>query len=92
MKKFILGILICVSLTGCISDDYQYVNSQSVNYYSSRGFKILGYQGYNMLLIGRCYWYTLQRENTIYESCLLKWGDEIHEYNLKAINALRAPN
>jgi len=81
--------VLTVGLGGCVSDDYQWVNSRSLPYYEARGFKVLGYQGYNMWTTGRCYWYTLQRGNTVYESCLLKWGEEVHEYGLKAVDALK---
>jgi len=76
-------------LSGCVSDDFSYVNARSKAYYEDRGFQVIGYQGFNMWSAGRCYWYTIERDKTIYESCLMKWGDEVHEYNLRALNAVK---
>lgn len=48
-----------------------------------------GYQGYNVWTVGRCYWYTLRKGDVTYQSCLMKWGDELHEYSLQAIDAVK---
>lgn len=90
MKKlFSLVAALMISGCGIVVDDYVWVNSRAAQYYQSHGFKVLGYQGYNINSIGRCYWYTVQRDQTIYDSCLVRWNNEIHEYNLRAINAVR---
>lgn len=84
-------LLIAMTLGGCgwVIDDADYVKSRADRYYTERGFKVLGYQGYNIWVPGRCYWYTIQRGNTIYESCLMLWSGELHEYGLKAVDALK---
>lgn len=89
MKKAIVAAILAMGLAGCVSDDYEWVNSRSAAYYQQRGFSIVGYQGYDFHPQGRCYWYTLERMETVYESCLLRWGNEVHEYNLRALNAVK---
>lgn len=89
MKKIVAIAAACLSLAGCLSDDHQWVSSRATNYYEARGFKVVGYQGYDMHPIGRCYWYVTEHNGTLYESCLLRWGDEVHEYSLSAKNAIK---
>jgi hypothetical protein len=88
--KYLISVIAGVALSACgFKDDADFVKPQAPQFYSERGFQILGYQGYNITTIGRCYWYSLQRGQIVYESCLMKWGDEIHEYSLKAIDAIK---
>lgn len=89
MKK--LFLLLALSLSGCgiVIDDADFVKPRATGYYSARGFEVLGYQGYNIWVTGRCYWYSLKRNNTVYESCLMEWGGELHEYSLKAVDAIK---
>ena len=89
--KTLIVITTVALLTGCgiVKDDRQWIQERSAQYYDQREFKVLGYQGFNMLLIGRCYWYTLEKNGTTYQSCLLKWGDELHEYSLQAVDAIK---
>ena len=83
------AVLLCLLLTGCISDDFDWVDRRAKPYYEERGFEVAGYQGYNMWTFGRCYWYTLRRGNVTYQSCLLRWGNEVHEYSLRAVDAIK---
>lgn len=78
----IVGANYFVPLT---QDDAAFVKPRAEKFYSERGFRIVGEQGYNMLPIGRCYWYTLERNELLYQSCLLRWGSELHEYNLRGV-------
>lgn len=89
MRTRIAVVIAALVLSGCISDDYEWVNSRAAAYYKQRGFDVVGYQGYNMWATGRCYWYTTRRGEITYESCLLKWGNEVHEYSLRAIDAIK---
>ena len=88
MKRAAL-ILTAALLGGCISDDYDWIDRRAKAYYEARGFQMAGYQGYNMWIIGRCYWYTTRRGEITYESCLLRWGNEVHEYSLRAVDAIK---
>lgn len=89
--KLVTLVLACALMTGCgvVKDDFQFVNAKHNQFYTERGFVVQGYQGYNIWTIGRCYWYTTTKNNVTYQSCLLKWGDELHEYSLQAIDALK---
>jgi len=85
-----IPLLYCLAwlpfMLGACSDTSDFVKPKAARFYSERGFKIVGYQGYDTNIgIGRCYWYTLERDKLLYQSCLIKWGDEVHEYSLKGI-------
>lgn len=88
MRAIALLVLFLVACGPC-SDDEAWAQRVHPAYYSTRGFTVVGYQGYNFYPAGRCYWYTLQRGNTLYESCLMEWNGEIHEYGLRAVDAFR---
>ena len=87
----LIGAAAALLLAGCgiVKDDSQWIQERSAPYYTQRGFKVTGYQGYNIRAIGRCYWYTLEKGGTTYQSCLLKWGAEVHEYSLQAVDAIK---
>lgn len=90
MKRIM--IMCSLLLGGCyFVDDYAFVRERAEQYYQARGFKVISYQGYNMWTMGRCYWYVTERNNIVYESCLLKWNKEMHEYSFHAIDAIK-PN
>lgn len=78
----VFGAVMVVPLT---HDDAGYVVPRAERYYGDRGFSVVGAQGYSMMVQGRCYWYTLRRDGLLYQSCLLKWGDGLHEYNLSGV-------
>lgn len=86
----LVALIAAASLSACgVIDDGAWVKARSNDYYTQRGFEVVGHQGYSIGVIGRCYWYTLRKDGITYESCLLKWGNEVHEYNLRAIDAIR---
>lgn len=91
MKKLSIGLLLACLLSGCgvVKDDFAWVDARHAAFYKRQGFEVKGYQGYNIWTIGRCYWYTLSKGDVTYQSCLLKWGDELHEYSLQAIDAVK---
>lgn len=86
-----LALTLACLLSGCgvVKDDFAWVDARHAAFYKRQGFEVQGYQGYNMWTIGRCYWYTLRKGDVTYQSCLLKWGDELHEYSLQAIDAVK---
>lgn len=57
------------------------------------GYDIIGYEGYEWsLFVGGMVWYTMSRHpdnGVIYHAGFVKWGDEVHIYNLKAIDAIK---
>lgn len=86
-----LALTLACLLSGCgvVKDDLAWVDARHAAFYKRQGFEVQGYQGYNMWPIGRCYWYTLRKGDVTYQSCLLKWGDELHQYSLQAIDAVK---
>lgn len=88
--KLISVLILSIHMAACgvVYNDLEWVKARSQSYYAQGDFKIVRYQGYSIARQGRCYWYVLEKDNTIYESCLLKWGDELHEYNFRAVNAI----
>lgn len=76
----------------------EYVKEHAAATFDQSGFEIIGYQGYQMGgIIGKTYgganvWYNLKRKpdnGIVYEAALQRWGDEIHIYNLKALDAIK---
>ena len=57
------------------------------------GFEIIGYEGYTWYPVyGGTVWYTLRRQpdnGIIYHAGFTKWGEEVHIYNLEAVDAIK---
>jgi hypothetical protein len=55
------------------------------------GYEIIGYEGYTWsAFYGGMVWYTLRQTNGItYEGAFTRWGEEVHVYDLKAIDAIK---
>lgn len=57
------------------------------------GYDIIGYEGYQWRPVcGGMVWYTLARRpdnGIIYHAGFVKWGNEVHIYNLAAVDAIR---
>ena len=89
MKKLTLFViaLLC-SACGPSPEQVAWLSTHKT-YYESRGFEVVGAQGYNLFLQGKCHWYTLSRQGTLYQSCLLYWIGETHEYHLQAVDAIK---
>jgi hypothetical protein len=82
-------MLVCLfSWFGVVKDDFEWVDARHTEFYKHQGFEVQGYQGYNIWSIGRCHWYTLRKGDVTYQSCLLRWGDEVHQYSLQAIDTV----
>ena len=86
-------------LTGC-ARNIDYVKARAAETWRQQGFEIIGYEGYEWGGLpvvgwskgGACVWYTLKRtkdNGIIYDGCLERWGDEIHAYNTKALDAIK---
>lgn len=89
MKK-LTALTIALLCSACgISPEHVAWLASHKTYYESRGFEVVGSQGYNFLLTGKCHWYTLSRQGTLYQSCLLYWNGETHEYSLQAVDAIK---
>jgi hypothetical protein len=77
-----------------------YVKDRAEDRWSDLGFNVVGYDGYQWGYTwwlspshgGANVWYILEKSNgngITYSGCLSRWGDEIHMYNLKAVDAIK---
>jgi hypothetical protein len=77
-----------------------YVKERADDRWAELGFNVVGYDGYNWGYTwwlspshgGAKVWYVLERnpDNGItYTGFLSRWGDEIHMYNLTALDAIK---
>lgn len=85
-KILVIGALFAV---GC-SKNVEHIKANAEKTFKTAGFEIITYEGYQRGFMGGNVWYLIKQPNkdTIYEAALVKWGDEIHIYNFKAINAI----
>jgi hypothetical protein len=98
MKKILfvtlllIGAIIGLGFVSCSARYVPDIKEHAPIVLSKNGFTIIGYQGYQWGAFGQyggCVWYTLQRDKTIYQGCVSKWGKEYHIYNLSALNAVK---
>lgn len=99
---FLLTVFTLVG--GCIYkgyDDIDYIKERAEQRWEEQGFEVVGYDGYSM---GTGYvftdygsahvWYRLKRvpdNGIMYSGSLKRWGDELHVYNIEAVDAIK-PN
>lgn len=75
----------------------EYVKEHADDKWRSTGFEIQGYDGYNFgsgygVYGGAEVWYFLKKlpDNGItYAGYLQRWGDEVHTYDVQAIDAIK---
>lgn len=76
----------------------EYVKEQAPEVLGELNYEIIGYEGYQWGFWGyNSYgganvWYLLRSKSDngiIYQGCLKRWGDEVHLYNLKAVDAIK---
>lgn len=91
MKKFIVVFMFII---GCGYGNIDYIKQHASETLKSNGFEIIGYQGYDIgygipftVYGGANVWYTIKdKEGVVYECALKRWNNEIHIYNLRALN------
>ena len=79
-----------------------YVKENAEHRWQEMGFEVVGYDGYQWGFTipftdygGAKVWHILKKSNCTNEKCvtysgyLQRWGDEIHMYNIRAIDAIR---
>jgi len=77
-----------------------YVKDRAEDRWSDLGFNVVGYDGYQWGYTwwlspshgGAKVWYILEKSNgngITYSGYLSRWGDEIHMYNLNAVDAIK---
>lgn len=103
IKKIIILIFVSILFYGCSSGNLDYVKARAEMTWNANGFETVGYQGYQWGkwgIFGSTYggaavWYRLKNipdNGIIYEGALQRWGNEIHIYNLEAIDAIKPEN
>lgn len=79
----------CFCLFGGCSRNVEWVKSRAPEAAKQNGFEIVGYRGYQWgAFFGGMVWYTMKQDGITYEAGFAKWGNEVHIYNLKALNAI----
>lgn len=90
----VIACLCWLGITGC-ARNVDYVKEQAPEIWQNSGFQITAYEGYEWcVFFGGRVWYQLERtekDGIIYRAFLVKrpFVDEIHIYNLEAINAIK---
>jgi hypothetical protein len=94
MKKYLLMLPI-MSLSACGYGNLDDVKSKAKETYSSNGHTVVGYEGYQIGSVvpftqygGAKVWYITESNGVRYNSYLKMWGDEVHIYNLRALDAI----
>jgi len=101
LKRLVLVLMLFV-LSGCGYGNLDYVKEHATEKWKKQGFEVVDYEGYqwgNVIPFttygGANVWYRLKKtpnNGVTYSGCLQRWGDEIHVYNLKAIDAIKPTN
>jgi hypothetical protein len=97
MNKKILAVALFF-LISCTRINVDFVKEHATAIWHQAGYEIVGYEGYQMG--GTCggpygggyVWYILRKipdNGILYHGALQRWGDEIHIYNLTAIDAIQ---
>jgi hypothetical protein len=88
----VAALALTIYLGGCNTRKVNYIKSQAQERWEKAGFEIVGYEGYETGNIfttpGGRVWYIVKRNGVTYDGFLSAWGDEIHIYNLRALDAL----
>jgi len=99
MKR--IWVVLFLLMSGCGFGNLDYIKTNAPEVFRENGYKIIGYQGYELSPVipftkygGANVWYIVEKlnDNKVTYTCALKrWGNEIHIYNLNAIDAIK-PN
>ena len=98
----IIGAVVYNCITGILFDisprNLEYVRQKSTERWMQLEFDVVGYDGFQWGLCfakkygGAKVWYVLRKKHSnddiIYVGYLQRWGNEIHVYNLRAIDAV----
>ena len=94
----IFAVFMCIFLGACSYSNLEYVKERSDETWEKAGFSVVGYEGFQLGFTwihpeygGAHVWYTVSRDKNgiVYHGFLQRWGNEIHIYNLKAIDAIK---
>ena len=94
LKIIAVLISLIILLYGCSAGNKDYVKERAEGIWKQQGFTVVGYEGYQWGFWGfNSYggahvWYRINKipyNGITYEGTLQRWGNEIHVYNLKAV-------
>lgn len=94
----IICLVVVLLLTRLISSaNTEYIREHAEARWAENGFTVQGYDGWEIGPIfygsygGASVWYKLGKEGNdiTYEGALRRWGDELHVYKVRAIDAIR---
>ena len=98
MKRLVL-VLMILMMVGCGYGNLDYVKDGASERWEQVGLSVIGYDGYEWQFVlpfttygGAAVWYKLRKtpdNGILYEGALQRWGNEIHIYNVKAIDAIK---
>ena len=97
MRKF-TTILLLLFLTSCGYGNLDHVKDNAEDTWRQYGFETVGYNGYTLGKVipfttygGAFVYYRIKKleSDIVYVGSLQRWGDEIHVYNVRAIDAIR---
>lgn len=90
-------VIFSLLLSGCGYGNLDYIRGTSDFYAKKAGLEIVGYHGYEWGDVvpftrygGAKVWYTMKKPGSsiYYMGGFQRWGEEVHLYNLKAIDAI----
>ena len=95
-----VGVVILLLVQTCSSGNLDYVKERADDRWRAQGFEAVDYEGYSWGMFGRWgnpyggahIWHRLKKipDNGItYSGSIQRWGDELHIYGPKAIDAIR---
>lgn len=99
MKIGVLAI-VCIAMlgSGCSKGNLDYVKENAEARWLDNGFEVIGYDGWQRGFWGfgdhggAKVWYRLRNiedNGVTYKGLLWRWGDELHIYNVKAVDAIQ---
>ena len=95
MKKVLAATCL---LVGCSSGNLDYVKEHADETFAAAGYEVIGYEGFQWSFWGlNSYgganvWYILKKDpdnGILYQAYLNRWGNEIHVYEMQAIDAIK---
>lgn len=99
IKKITALIMLSALICACGSGNREYVEERAETRWNQVGYRIIGYEGYQWGFWfgpygGAAVWYQLETttpNGVRYTGFLYRWGNEIHVYGPKAVDAIK-PN
>jgi hypothetical protein len=97
MRRYLV-LLLCICFVGCSSANLDFVKEHGEEKWKSIGWTPVGYEGFEWGMLGvfgyggaKVWWVLKQTpDNGItYSGYLQRWGNELHVYGPRAIDAIK---